>query len=184
MNWFAFFGAFAGVVFAIATLFGIFFVWDHFDRQKSNSKKDANILSIDDILESHLEEFIVKNFSKIFLGWKIYSSVLDEENSKNDNKLTGVRYRTKAGEIDLLCIDDDNNFVVIELKRNKVSDKVVAQVDRYIAWVEENLTKEDQTVRGIVIAKSYNEHLFYSLSRREDISLLCYDWQLNLNHSI
>lgn len=67
--------------------------------------------------------------------------------------------------------------MVIELKR----DKVVAQTDRYMEWVKQNLAQADQRVRGIIIARSIDQHLQYILPRRPDINALQYDWELKLS---
>lgn len=176
MDWSAFFGAIVGIVVAILVLIGAFLIWDYFDRRKIAPNSNSSNLSVDKFLESHLEEFIVKKFDILFPGWKIFG---DDKPSKN-SKPKGIRYRTKAGEIDILCVDEDDNFVVIELKRNKAPDRVVAQVDRYIAWVEKELAKSEQTVRGIIIAKSFNDHIRYSVSRRSEIELMVFDWRLEL----
>ncbi len=95
--------------------------------------QNAKPFSLDDILESHLEQHIVQNFDTLFPGWSIYVLSVNTENSNSGARRTGVRYRTEAMKIDILCIDEKDNFVVIGLKRNKVPDKALAQTDRYIA---------------------------------------------------
>ena len=184
MDWSAFLGAIVGSIIGILGLLGSFLIWDHFDRRKTASQSKVSKSVLDDLLESHLEEFIVKKFDVLFPGWTIYDLTAPNNGNKSDkSKPKGVRYRTDAGEIDILCTDEDSNFVVIELKRNKAPDKVVSQVDRYIAWVEQNLAESSQSVRGVVIAKSFNNHLHYSLSRRDEIELWVYDWQLAFDRS-
>jgi hypothetical protein len=80
-----------------------------------------------------------------------------------------------------LCTDQDENFVVIELKRGKAPDIVVTQLTRYINWVKENLANDGQTVRRLIIAKTFDKRLWYTLTSRDDIDLLIYDWHLTLN---
>ncbi|MCP4419908.1 MAG: DUF1016 family protein [Chloroflexi bacterium] len=175
MDWSAFVGAIVGTVIAILLIVGVFLLWDYFDRRKAEVKLAVPKPGLDNLLESHIEEFILRRFDILFPGWRIYdeTSTLD-----NVSKPKGVRYRTNAGEIDILCLDKNNDLVVIELKRNKAPDKVVAQINRYIAWVEENLAKPSQKVRGVVIAKSFNNHIHYSLSKSNQIDLWVYDWEL------
>jgi RecB family endonuclease NucS len=103
-----------------------------------------------------------------------------QPNSTSGAKQSGIRYRTSAGEIDLLCTDEDNDLVIIELKRNRAPDKVVSQLDRYIAWVVQNIAKPGQNVRGIIIARKHSEHVVYSASRHADIELWTYDLKLTL----
>ena len=69
---------------------------------------------------------------------------------------------TDAGIIDLLCRDKDDNYVVIELKRDNASDKVVGQIQRYMAWVEENLA-DKESVRGIIVAQGHDRKLEYAV---------------------
>lgn len=180
MNWSVLAGAFVGSIAGVLAIIGGLLIWDYFDRRRTNSQSKISKPSLDDIFESQLEEFIVEHFNQLFPGWQIY----DEANNLTENPThVGIRYRTDAGEIDILCTDNNDNFIVIELKRGRAPDKVVAQVDRYIAWVEKNLAQTGQSVRGIVIAKSFNNHLSYSLSRRDEIDLWIYDWQLTLDKS-
>jgi hypothetical protein len=173
MDWSSFFGAFIGLIFAILASLGAFAIWDYFDRRKAVTVLPLRKPALDDILEKHLEEFIVEHFNELFPGWRIYGDVGDETRPK------GIRYRVRgAGEIDMLCLDDNNDFVVIELKRNRAPDKVVSQVDRYIGWVEQNIAETRQDIRGIIIARKPSKHLEYSLSRRSEIDLWAYDWKL------
>jgi RecB family endonuclease NucS len=80
----------------------------------------------------------------------------------------------------MICQDQNGDFVVIELKRNKDPDRVISQVDRYIEWVSRNLAQPNQRVRAVIIAQSINQHLQYILPRRPDIQVMLYDWQLRL----
>jgi RecB family endonuclease NucS len=51
---------------------------------------------------------------------------------------------------------------VIELKR-KGSDKAVGQICRYLGWVQENLCKGDQKVKGLIITQESDSKLEYAL---------------------
>ena len=184
MDWSAFAGGLVGAVIGILVLLGIVLLWDQYDRNKTASQMQIAKPSVNNILENQLEQQIVQDFERLFPGWKIYEKDASTSIISNDaQRQAGVRYRTEAGEIDILCTDTAENFIVIELKKNKAPDRVVAQIDRYIAWVQENLARPDQSVRGIVIAKSFNNHLSYSLSRRDEIELWVYDWHLTLGPS-
>ena len=66
------------------------------------------------------------------------------------------------GIIDLLCLDKENNYVIIELKKDKTSDKVVGQIQRYMTWVEENLA-DKESVRGIIVAQGHDRKLEYAI---------------------
>ncbi len=184
MDWSSFIGALIGSVIGFVILLLAIIGWDEFTRRKQRKADELKPPSFDNILESHLEQHIVQNFDKLFPEWSIYALNLDAGASNKNKRSVGIRYRTEAGEIDILCLDSDNNFVVIELKRNKAPDKVVAQTDRYIAWVKENLVQPNQQVRGLIIAKSLDNHLAYTLSQRQNIAFWAYSWHLRFDKNI
>ena len=182
MDWIAAGSAFAGALVGVVVVILGFLIWDYFDRRKSAAIAQEKPLSKakdlhEDILERHLEELVVSDFDRLFPGWAIYSTNAIGNDSARPS---GIRYRTPAGEIDLLCTDENNNLVVIELKRNRAPDKVVSQLDRYLVWVEQNISRPGQSVRGIIIAKKHGDHVVYSVSRRADVELWTYDLRLAL----
>lgn len=183
MEWSSFFGAFAGGIVGVILVLGGLFVWETITRPEQAKVEIPKPPSLDDILESHLEQHIVQHFAALFPGWRIYPFNVNADGSDTGTKPIGVRYRTEAGEIDILCIDSEDNFVVVELKRNKAPDKVIAQTDRYIAWVEKKLAQPNQQVRGLIIAKSFDKHLAYTLSKRNNINLWTYSWLLEFDRS-
>jgi RecB family endonuclease NucS len=184
MEWSSFFGALAGGVVGVLIILGGFLAWDEFNRRKEAKIEPQKIISLDDILESHLEQHIVQHFDTLFPGWRIYALNINADSSTANVKPIGIRYRTEAGEIDILCVDSEDNFVVVELKRNKAPDKVVAQTDRYMTWVEKTLAQANQQVRGLIIAKSFDKHLAYILAKRSNINLWTYNWQLEFDKNV
>lgn len=184
MDWSSFVGALVGSVIGILALLGTFLVWEELDRRKSSRPGPAKPPSLDDILESQLEQHIVRHFDTLFPGWKIYALNVNADSSDSEGRPIGIRYRTEAGEIDILCVDSEDNFVVVELKRNRAPDKVVAQTDRYIAWVEKTLAQPNQQVRGLIIAKSLDKHLAYTLTKRHNLNFWAYNWQLEFDKEV
>lgn len=170
MDWSAFSGAAVGAL--VATLVIIGGIWALVAVDERRRNKQVKHPTVNNILESQIEEHILANFATLFSGWTIYT----EDDAKGNTRLAGAYYHTDAGQIDILCLNQTGNFVVIELKRNKAPDKVIAQVDRYIAWVEKNLAKPNQQVRGLVIANTLDKRLAYSLSRRPKIDFWAYNW--------
>lgn len=131
------------------------------DSEGIEQEKELLILQ-GKVLEKHIEEFVKDNLK--FLELELYN---DEENSR-----TGQQFDTfDIGRIDLLCLDKKKNFVVIELKEGRESDRVVGQILRYIGWVKENLCESGQSVNGIIISNSEEENrkLSFSLKPVSDL---------------
>ena len=61
----------------------------------------------------------------------------DEYEDENGNE--GTQYTTDVGYIDILAEDEKGNFVVIELKKGRQSDRAVGQLLRYMVWIKKNL---------------------------------------------
>ncbi len=174
--------AFLGSIVGVLLIVGIFAVWDYFLQRKEKRERPQRPLTAEQVLERQLEQYLVEHFSKIFKGWRIYGNEeIQPTPQDSSQRPLGVRYRTKAGEIDLLCVDSKDNLVVVELKRDRAPDRVVAQVDRYIAWVKKHLAKPDQRVYGIIIARRFDQRLFHTLQRRRDIKMWTFSWYLRLN---
>ena len=87
-------------------------------------------------------------------------------------ELKGKEYDTKSvGRIDLLCTDKSQDFVVVETKKGKESDKVVGQIQRCMGWITRNLAKNGENVRGIIIVNECDEWLDYAVSVNDNIQL-------------
>lgn len=110
---------------------------------------------IPDILEEPLREFIARNLETIEKGLA----------------LVQTKYHTKAGEIDILCKDAKNKFVVVEVKRWKDSDKVVGQILRYMGAIKEEKSNEP---RGIIVLNQEDQRLNYALSMVKNIEAKYY----------
>lgn len=120
------------------------------------------------VLEKYLEEFIVTKFATIFRG-KLVIYRDPEEN------VIGQQYTTDVGIIDILAYEPStNSFVVIEQKKGRESDKVIGQTLRYMGWVSENLCKNGQMVKGIIICKNTDSRLSYALKMVNNVALKYY----------
>ncbi len=125
-------------------------------------------------LEEHLEEFLVKNWSKTLLGKKYNIYQVDGE-------LVGQQYPSDTGNIDILAISKDGKeILVIELKKGRASDVVVGQVQRYMGYIKEELLESGQTVRGAIIALEDDIRIRRALSVVNNIDFFKYEVSFKL----
>jgi endonuclease len=134
--------------------------------------KETQVSSSEFAYESHLRDYLANNLEKIEPGLRLYT---DEE----DENIKGVEFEAGGRRIDILAVDKENKFVVIELKVSRGYDRSVGQLLRYKAWVKQNLA-DGQKVRGIVIAKDISEDLKLAASESSDIDLFEYDLKIDL----
>lgn len=131
-------------------------------------EEEQSVLEIVPNIERLLKNFSEKNIEHIEKGLKLYY---------DKNGISGRQYSTEVGTIDLLCVDNDKNFVVIEFEKGQGSDKTIGQITRYIGWVKKNLAS-DKEVRGIIIAHKIDEKLEYSASVLNNVDVKYYKIEL------
>jgi len=131
---------------------------------EEESEEEPSGVEIVPRMEQLLEDFLEKNLDHLEKGLKLYH---------DDNGIPGRQYSTDIGIIDLLCIDKDNNFVILEIKKGKGSDKVIGQITRYMGWIKENLAN-NKVVRGIVIVHEIDKKLDYSASVLRNVEVRYY----------
>jgi len=121
--------------------------------------------------EKDLQNFLAKNLSLIEPGLSLY---VEEE-------ISGIEFPVGNRFIDILALDRDNNYVVIELKVSRGYDRVVGQILRYMAWIRKNHTEESQKVRGIIIAREISDDLLLACSETNSVELYEYNLSVSLN---
>ncbi len=100
------------------------------------------------VLENGMEEAVKKNLGQLNL------TLADKSIQQQCDLGIGV------GRVDLICLDKDGNYVVLELKAFNSSDIVVGQILRYMGYIRENWAeKENKKVKGIIITAGYDEQL-------------------------
>lgn len=100
------------------------------------------------VLESGLEEAVKANLKQLKLR------LADVSIQQQCNLGLGI------GRTDLICLDEQDDFVVLELKAVHSSDSVVGQILRYMGYVRENWAeKTGKKVGGIILTPSYDEQL-------------------------
>lgn len=120
--------------------------------------------------EKDLQNFLAKNLNIIENGLTLYM----------DEGINGLEFPVGNRAIDILALDKDKNFVVIELKVSRGYDRVVGQLLRYIAWIRQNHAEVNQKVRGIIIAREITEDLLLACSETNNIDLFEYRLSVSL----
>lgn len=124
-------------------------------------------------MEKELENFLIANWDKTELA-KEYELIEEE------GEMVSQQYRTDIGIIDILAKDKKSGqYVVIELKKRQTSDDTVGQLTRYMGWIEEHKTNGKLT-KGIIIASSYDNKLFYALKKVKDVEVYTYQIDFRL----
>ena len=126
-------------------------------------------------LEKHLEDFLVKNWKNTTLGkeYDIYEL---------DGLSVGQQFQSDTGPLDILAISKDRNtFLVVELKKGRVSDNVVGQIQRYMGYVKEDLAEPHQEVKGIIIGSEDDLKIRRALSVTTNIEFYKYKVNFKLH---
>ncbi|MEQ8205313.1 MAG: endonuclease NucS [Woeseia sp.] len=119
--------------------------------------------------EADLKNYLAKNLSVIEPGLRLF----------HDDGVKGIEFPAGGRYIDILAVDAENNYVVIELKVSRGYDRVVGQLMRYMAWIATHQAGENQAVRGIIVAREISEDLILASSLISDVSM--YEYQLSLD---
>ena len=120
--------------------------------------------------ESDLRDFLSRNLYIIEPGLHLFE----------DEGITGVEFPVGGRFIDILALDQQKNYVVIELKVSRGYDRVIGQLLRYMAWIEKNQAEPTQKVRGIIIAREITEDLKLATSKIPEVQLFEYDLSVTL----
>lgn len=131
-------------------------------------------------IEGRVVEGISVSLEKDLVNFLATNTSLVEDGLQLKEK----EYSTDIGRIDLLCVDRDGNFVVVETKKGKESDKVVGQISRYMGWVKTKIAQENQHVRGIIITNEPDEQLNYAVAAHDNVKLKYYKVQFQLHDSL
>lgn len=121
--------------------------------------------------EKDLQNFLAKNLNLIEQGLKLFE----------DEGIRGVEFPVGGRFIDVLAVDRNSDWVVIELKVSKGYDRVVGQLLRYMAWIKKNHAESGQKVRGIIVARDISEDLLLACSDLPGIELFEYQLSVNLS---
>lgn len=113
--------------------------------------------------ERDLRNYLSKNLTLLEPGLTLFQ----------DEEFTGIEFPVGGRFIDILAVDSQGNYVVIELKVSRGYDRVMGQILRYMAWVKKNLA-EQHNVRGIIVASDITEDLQLAASLLPNVQLFQY----------
>jgi RecB family endonuclease NucS len=120
--------------------------------------------------ENHLRDYFAQHLDLLEKGLRLYVS---------DDGATGVEYPTPVGRLDILALDSNDQFVVIELKVSKGPDSVCGQLMRYMGWVKRHLAN-GQAIRGFIIAQHISAKIRYAVVDLPNVFLKEYELSLTL----
>jgi len=121
--------------------------------------------------ESDLKNFLAKNLGLLEPGLRLYE----------DEGITGVEFPVGRRFVDILAVDANGDYVVVELKVSRGYDRVVGQLLGYMAWIEKNQADPSQEVRGFIVARKISQDLLLAASRLTDVELFEYQLSVSLH---
>ena len=125
-------------------------------------------------LERDLEACLLSRISEVEPGLRLF-----EGGSFRYQQLeTGA-----VGRLDLLAVDIDGGFVVIELKAGTADDRVCGQVLRYMGWVKTELAAPGQAVRGMIVAHDFTDGLRFAAEASPQLTLKHYSVSFHFEES-
>jgi endonuclease len=119
--------------------------------------------------ERDLRNYLAKNLNSLENGLTLFQ----------DEEFSGIEFPVGGRFIDILAVDAQDNYVVIELKVSRGYDRVVGQILRYMAWVKNNLSS-DKKVRGIIVASDVSDDLKLAASLIPNVELFEYTIAMKL----
>jgi hypothetical protein len=121
--------------------------------------------------EHDLRDYLARNLHLVEQGLTLY---------KDEDGVTGVEYPAGGRFIDILAVDGQGDYVVIELKVSKGYDRVMGQLLRYLGWIEQHHAEPNKRVRGVIVAKQVSEDLRLACRRVEGVKLFEYTLSVSL----
>ena len=118
--------------------------------------------------ESDLRDFLAHNLTLIEPGLRLYEA----------EGQAGVEFPIEGGQIDILAVDRNAKFVVIELKLSRGRSKTIGQLLYYMGWVDANL--KEAPCRGMIIAREITDDLVMATKRVPGVSLYRYNISMSV----
>jgi endonuclease len=115
--------------------------------------------------EQDLKNFLAKNINVLGADIRLYE----------DEDINGIEFPVGGRFIDILAVDGNHDYVVIELKVSRGYDRVIGQLMRYMAWIKMNMAEPGQNVKGVIVARYISEDLLLASSLIPNIKLFEYE---------
>lgn len=123
--------------------------------------------------EKDLQNYLARNLHLIEPGLTLFE----------DEGINGLEFPVGGRFMDILAVDSQGDYVVIELKVSKGYDRVVGQLLRYMAWIDKYQAEPGKSVRGIILARHISEDLFLACSGLQDVQLFEYELSVTLTEA-
>ncbi|MCX6543508.1 MAG: endonuclease NucS [Acidobacteria bacterium] len=144
------------------------FLADGSDGDDLELPGDAEAADQEFAAEADLRDFLAKNLGLIEAGLQVV---------ERDGR-SGIEFPVADGRIDILAVDRQQHFVVIELKLSRGRNKTLGQVLYYMAWVDAHLG--NGPCRGLIIAKEISPDLTLAVQRATGVSLFNYRLSMSI----
>lgn len=118
--------------------------------------------------ESDLRDFLARSLNCVEPGLRLY-----QVGDRN-----GGEFPVDGGYIDILAVERDDRFVVIELKVGRGRSKAVGQLLYYMGWVDKHLDKAP--CRGMIIAKEIPDDLVLTVECVPGVQLYRYNLSVSV----
>jgi hypothetical protein len=118
--------------------------------------------------ESDLRDFLAQNLGMIEPGLRLHK----------DGERCGVEFPVGQGRVDILAVDREGKFVVVELKLSMGRAKALGQLLYYMGWVDRNLG--NGPCRGAIVAREVSDELLTAAQRVSGLKLFQYSLKVAL----
>lgn len=86
----------------------------------------------------------------------------------------GRQFIIPVGRLDLLAVDEDGNYYVIELKKDSGYKDAYEQTVSYVKWIQKNMAKKGQKVYGIICLNQPTQELVDKVRNDNNMRLFEY----------